>query len=202
MKTIKNFKEITFELLEKENHFIISEKNGNYEIKIWDDSVNIQNHSTNMRYFYELDTNHFVIGFMELVELAGDPTTVEEFIEGIRKLKYFKEYPHKSKFNPFYKELKGKIELKTKEDRLSKAQLKKLLKHVNSKVVIKYEFSDDYLTDASMNFMEGVELHRNEFLKRICEYGKYYIAKNEKNDIEVFDGNNSYIVKNKMLNII
>jgi len=33
MKTIKNFKEITFELLEKENHFIISEESGNYEIK-------------------------------------------------------------------------------------------------------------------------------------------------------------------------
>lgn len=202
MKTIKNFKEITFELLEKENHFIISEESGNYEIKIWDDSVNVQNHSTNMRYFYELDTDHFVIGFMELVELAENPATVEEFIEGIRKLKYFKEYTHKAKFNPFYKELKGKIELKTKEDRLSKAQLKKLLKHVNSKVVIKYEFSDDYLTDASMNFMEGVELHRNEFLERICEYGKYYIEKNEKNEIEVFDGNNSYIVKNEKLNII
>ena len=80
--------------------------------------------------------------------------------------------------------------------------MKKLLKHVNSKVFIKYEFSDDYLTDASMNFMEGVELHRNEFLKRICEYGKYYINKNEKNEIEVFDGNNSYIVKNEKLNII
>ena len=202
MKTIKNFKEITFELLEKENNFLISEENGNYEIKIWDDSVNIQNHSTNVRYFYELDTNHFVIGFMELVELAGDPTTVEEFIEGIKKLKYFREYTHKAKFNPFYKELKGKIELKTKEDRLSKAQLKKLLKHVNSKVVIKYEFSDDYLTDASMNFREGVEIHRNEFLERICEYGKYYIEKNKKNEIEVFDGNNSYIVKNEKLNII
>lgn len=199
---IKNIREITFELLEKENHFIISEESGNYEITIWDDSVNIQNHSNNKRYFYELDTDHFVIGFMELVELAENPETVEEFIEGIRKLKYFREYSHKAKFNPFYKELKGKIELKTKEDRLSKAQLKKLLKHVNSKVVIKYEFSDDYLTDASMNFMEGVEIHRNEFLKRICEYGKYFIKKDEKNEIEVFDGNNSYIVKNKMLNII
>lgn len=198
---INNIREITFESLRVERNYLISE-NKNYEIHIYNDSVQIQNHTDNVKYCYKLDTPEFSIHFTELLELAEDFETVEEFISKIREFKYFREYPCKEYFNPFYKELKGKIELKSKENRFNKAQLKKLLKHVDSKVITEYEYSDDYLTDAELNFKNNAEIERNKFLQRICEYGSYTITQNSEKELRVFDGNNLYIVKNKMLNII
>lgn len=198
---INNIREITFESLRKERNYLISE-NKNYEIHIYNDSVQIQNHTDNMRYSYKLDTPEFSMHFTELIELAEEFETVEEFINNIREFKYFKEYPCKAYFNPFYKELFGKIELKSKENRFNKTQLKKLLKHVDSKVITEYEYSDDYLTDAELNFRNNAEIERNKFLQRICEYGSYTITQNSEKELRVFDGNNLYIVKNKMLNII
>ena len=198
---INNIREITFESLRVERNYLISE-NKNYEIHIYNDSVQIQNHTDNVKYCYKLDTHEFSMHFTELLELAEDFETVEEFISKIREFKYFREYPCKAYFNPFYKEGSGKIELKRKNNKFTKTQLKKLLKHVDSKVITEYEYSDDYLTDAELNFRNNAEIERNKFLQKICEYGSYTITQNSEKELRVFDGNNLYIVKNDNLDII
>lgn len=198
---INNIREITFESLRRERNYLISE-NKNYEIHIYNDSVHIQNHTDNVKYCYKLDTPEFSIHFTELLELAEDFETVEEFISKIREFKYFREYPCKAYFNPFYKEGSGKIELKRKNNKFTKTQLKKLLKHVNSQVVIEYEYSDDYSLDNELNYRHGCEIERSKFLKRVCEHGNYYITSKFEKQLEVFDGNNLYIVKNDNLDII
>lgn len=76
----------------------------------------------------------------------------------------------KSTFNPFIKELKGKLEIKIKSDKLTKPQIKKILSHKDTEVIIASKYSDDYAYDNEMNFFRGVKISRLSALYDVFSY--------------------------------
>ena len=73
-------------------------------------------------------------------------------------------------FNPFIKELDGKLEIKIKSDKLTKPQIKKILSHKDTEVIIASKYSDDYAYDNEMNFFRGVKVSRLSALYDVFSY--------------------------------
>ena len=87
----------------------------------------------------------------------------------------FYSYPLRKNevFNPFIKEIEGKLEIKIKKNKLTKPQIKKILSHKDTEVIISSKYSDDYAYDYEMNFSQGVKVSRLSALYDVFSYFDY-----------------------------
>lgn len=87
----------------------------------------------------------------------------------------FYSYPLRKNevFNPFIKEIEGKLEIKIKKNKLTKPQIKKILSHKDTEVIISSKYSDDYAYDYEMNFFQGVKVSRLSALYDVSSYFDY-----------------------------
>lgn len=87
----------------------------------------------------------------------------------------FYSYPLRKNevFNPFIKEIEGKLEIKIKKNKLTKPQIKKILSHKDTEVIISSKYSDDYAYDYEMNFFQGVKVSRLSALYDVFSYFDY-----------------------------
>ena len=114
----------------------------------------------------------------------------------------FKSYTIEKKytFNPFIKELDGKLEIKVKSNKLTKTQIKKILSHKDTEVVISSKYSDDYAYDNEMNFFKGVKVSRLSALYDVFSYFDYaYREKDNSISLCVAGYSKIFDVKNKNL---
>lgn len=191
---IKNLKEAEM----ASNTYFLEEDNKQYQIQLFHGAVQIQDYTNNLETYFRFGDN---IPFFELLRTATKIKkwdTVEEFLNIVKGFEGFSQYESKPKFNPFYKELTGPLKIKAKDGVLTKAQLKKVLKHRDTEVIYKYYLTDDYRADASENFRKNEKKSRNGFLKEVCEYGNYFITLKD-GVIEAYNNWESYRITNKNL---
>lgn len=97
--------------------------------------------------------------------------TVSELLEYCKeKADFTKEIVLKNILNPFFKVGTGKLEIKVKNGRLTKTQVKKILKHEDTEITRHSVYTDDYLLDAQRNYQEGIKLDRLDFLEEVINF--------------------------------
>ena len=121
-------------------------------------------------YLYELRITDFenlvsysktnILNPVELLKTYIDSLKVKNVKSLIEVLSKFNSHTieKKSTFNPFIKEIDGKLEIKIKNDKITKPQIKKILSHKDTEVIISSKYSDDYAYDNEMNFFRGVKV--------------------------------------------
>ena len=103
-------------------------------------------------------------------------------------------------FNPFIKEIDGKLEIKVKSDKLTKPQIKKILSHKDTEVVISSKYSDDYAYDNEMNFFRGVKVSRLSALYDVFSYFDYACREKDNTVTLIVAGySKTFDIKNKNL---
>ena len=103
-------------------------------------------------------------------------------------------------FNPFIKEIDGKLEIKVKSDKLTKPQIKKILSHKDTEVVISSKYSDDYAYDNEMNFFRGVKVSRLSVLYDVFSYFDYACREKDNTVTLIVAGySKTFDIKNKNL---
>ena len=103
-------------------------------------------------------------------------------------------------FNPFIKEIDGKLEIKVKSDKLTKTQIKKILSHKDTEVVISSKYSDDYAYDNEMNFFRGVKVSRLSALYDVFSYFDYACREKDNTVTLIVAGySKTFDIKNKNL---
>ena len=121
----------------------------------------------NLKYYSKNTCNeNSVTVYKNILEDNFNITDVKSLIEVLSKDEEFKTYSfEKNKvFNPFIKKIDGKLKIKPKGFRLTKAQIKKILTHKDTEVTIMGKYSDDYAYDNAMKFFKGVKISRLEAL--------------------------------------
>lgn len=100
---------------------------------------------------------------------------VKSLIDVFSNTDDFYSYPLRKNevFNPFIKEIEGKLEIKIKKNKLTKPQIKKILSHKDTEVIISSKYSDDYAYDYEMNFFQGVKVSRLSALYDVFSYFDY-----------------------------
>ena len=114
----------------------------------------------------------------------------------------FYSYPLRKNevFNPFIKEIEGKLEIKIKKNKLTKPQIKKILSHKDTEVIISSKYSDDYAYDYEMNFFQGVKVSRLSALYDVFSYFDYACREKDNTVTLVVAGYSKTLdIKNKNL---
>lgn len=137
-------------------------------------------------------------------EVARKVNNCRELVEYLAFQSDFEFEEMKRKiFNPFFKELTGELKIKSKNGIFTKAQVKKILKHKDTKVIRECKYTDDYAYDAQVNYEEGVVVDKLSMLEEVDSY--FNSACTFKNgEFSVFTGGMSTITKiiNKNIKVV
>lgn len=91
-------------------------------------------------------------------------------------------------------------DLKVKSDKLTKTQIKKILSHKDTEVVISSKYSDDYAYDNEMNFFKGVKVSRLSALYDVFSYFDYACREKDNTVTLIVAGySKTFDIKNKNL---
>ena len=113
------------------------------------------------------------------------------------------EFDKSNVFNPFVKTLSGKLEIKSKTGRFTKAQVKKILCHEDTEVSIEGVYTDDYAWDNAVNFQRGKKMNRIDMLEEVFKYFHHATTfKNESRTFGVYTGGYSTLTEIKNKNIV
>ena len=162
----------------------------------------------NLKYYYRKNSKNenSLIAFnniLESLEIKEVKSLLKLLSENNEFTSY--EFQKNSEFNPFIKEkeIEGKLQIKIKKGRVTKAQIKKILSHKETNVVIKSKYSDDYAYDYAMDYFKGVKISRLDVLYDVFSYFDYAVK--EKDDsitLTVAGNSKTMIVTNKSLEFI
>lgn len=110
--------------------------------------------------------------FPSFREVARKVTNCSELVEylAFQSDFEFREMDKNEIFNPFFKELEGELKIKSKNGRFTKAQVKKILKHKDTKVVRECKYTDDYAYDAQVKYEEGVVIDKLSTMEEVDSY--------------------------------
>lgn len=160
----------------------------------------------NLKYYVKNTHNENpVTVYKNILEDNCNIKDVKSLIEIVSKDGEFKTYSfEKSKvFNPFIKEITGKLQIKPKGFRLTKAQIKKILIHKDTKVTIVCKYSDDYAFDNAMNFFQGVKISSLEALYDVFySFDFAYVEKDNSISLTVIGKSKDLKVENKNIEFI
>lgn len=95
----------------------------------------------------------------ELFELLAFNTELKFSIE---------EFNSKKEFNPFFNPLTGNLKIKSKNGIFTKSQVKKILQHKDTKVILKALTTDDYLYDSFIE--KKAKIDNLEVLEDVYSY--------------------------------
>ena len=113
-----------------------------------------------------------------------------------------KKFVKSDVFNPFIKTLSGKLEIKSKNGRFTKAQVKKILCHEDTEVTIERVYTDDYAWDNGVNFQRQ-KMSRIDMLEEVFKYFHHATTfKNESRTFGVYTGGYSTLTEIKNKNIV
>lgn len=147
-------------------------KEGNKELKIncKVEFIQIYDLTAGMVYSEEINNWDTVVIFNRLIE-NKNIQTAEELVEYLAFKSDFRirEIYKNEVFNPFFKELEGELKIKSKTGRFTKAQVEKILKHKDTKVIRKNVYTDDYAHDAENNYSKDIEVSRLDMLQEVKE---------------------------------
>lgn len=170
------------------------------EIKVYDFKTNLvyyKHISLDIPAHYEfrhIIKNHDIKNVYDLIEvLAFD----------IKENFKCKKFVKSDVFNPFIKTLSGKLEIKSKTGRFTKAQVKKILCHEDTEVSIEGVYTDDYAWDNAVNFQRGKKMNRIDMLEEVFKYFHHATTfKNESRTFGVYTGGYSTLTEIKNKNIV
>lgn len=140
----------------------------------------------NLKYYTKDTCNqNSVTVYKNILEDNSNITDVKTLIEVLSKDEEFKtcSFEKNKVFNPFIKKIDGKLKIKPKGFRLTKAQIKKILTHKDTEVTIVGKYSDDYFYDNQMNYFQGVKISRLEALYDVFNSFDFAYIDEEDNSI-------------------
>lgn len=121
--------------------------------------------------------------FYKDIILGNELENITELLEYLDIVADYKDEINKAKImNPFFKPLSGKLEIKSKNGKLTKTQIKKVLQHKDTKVIRQDVYTDDYFHDAQMNYQSGIVLDNLDFLDEIINY--FYACHTELKELQ------------------
>lgn len=179
---------------------------GKIEICCYESSLKITDFENLTHYCKSIKFESSLTLFKNIIK-GNNINDVKSLINYLANNEEFTSYTfEKSRvFNPFIKNIKGKLEIKLlkKGNRLTKTQIKKILTHEDSEVVIRSAYTDDYAYDYAMNYFENVKISRLEALDSVFSYFNY-ASKEKDNSITLVVAGHSktLIIKNKNLSFI
>ena len=121
---------------------------GEAKISCMHKQIFVEDLKTGMRYWKDTDDSTTWAEFRHIVRINKINTLAElyEFLAFTAKYN-FEEFSPKKEFNPFFKVLKGELKIKAKNGHFNKTQVKKILQHQDTRVILKASATDDYLYD-------------------------------------------------------
>lgn len=138
----------------------IKDSTGEARISCMFQQIIVEDLKTGMGYWKNVDEHTTYPEFRKIVR-DNNITTLAELYEHMafkeRNIS-FEEFNPKKEFNPFFNELTGELKIKTKNGIFTKTQVKKILQHKDTKIIIKNSSSDDYLYDLEHSKKEADRL--------------------------------------------
>lgn len=188
--------------IKKMGEYYIQEKDKQLKIECKVQSIRIYDITARMIYLKEVKDRDSIQTFKEISKKVNN---CKELIEHIAfKSNFnFREMNKNEIFNPFFKELEGELQIKSKTGRFTKTQVEKILKHKDTKVIREQKCTDDYAYDAKVNFEKGTVVDKLSMLEEVyrsfnsaCEF--------ENGEFSIFTVGNSTITKiiNKNIKLV
>lgn len=147
-------------------------KEGNKELKIEckRELLRVYDLSSKVVYTKTFDEDNTALVLQEVLKEAGE--TAVELVEYLAFKTNFKirEIYKNEVFNPFFKELEGELKIKSKTGHFTKAQVEKILKHKDTKIIRNNVYTDDYAYDAENNYKTGIEVSRLDMLDEVRQF--------------------------------
>lgn len=164
---------------------LFKDKTGEIDILCYTGCLKVIDYSNLKYYIKDTCNENSVTVYKNILEDNSNITDVKSLIEILSKNEEFKTYSfEKSRvFNPFIKKIEGKLKIKPKGFRLTKAQIKKILTHKDTEVTIIGKYSDDYFYDNQMNYFQGVKISRLEALYDVFNSFDFAYIDEEDNSI-------------------
>lgn len=161
----------------------------------------------NLTYYYRKVNNEPSLTLFKNILEENPIKNISDLIKVLSTNEEYTQYSfEKNKvFNPFIKEIQGKLEVKLskKSGRLTKPQVKKILTHKDTEVIIDSKYSDDYAYDYAMDYFKNVKTSRLSALYDVFSY--FNCAFKEKDNtvsLIVAGHSTTMILKNKNLSFI
>lgn len=196
------------ENLEKVKHGVTyyKDKTGTLEIACFEGSLKITDYENLISYYRTLKDETSLTIFKNILE-ENSIKNVSDLIKFLSTNEKYTQYTfEKNKvFNPFIKDIKGKLEIKIskKNGSLTKPQVKKILNHRDTEVIISSIFTDDYAYDYAMNYFENIRTSRLSALYDVFSYfNSAFIEKDNTVTLIVAGHSKTMTLKNKNLEFI
>ncbi len=179
---------------------------GKIEIGCYELGLKITDYE-NLTYYYRKVNNETSLTLFKNILEENPIKNISDLIKVLSTNEEYTQYSfEKNKvFNPFIKEIQGKLEVKLskKSGRLTKPQVKKILTHKDTEVIIDSKYSDDYAYDYAMDYFKNVKTSRLSALYDVFSY--FNCAFKEKDNtvsLIVAGHSTTMILKNKNLRFI
>lgn len=179
---------------------------GKIEIGCYELGLKITDYE-NLVYYYKKANNETSLTLFKNILEENPIKSINELMKFLSTNEEYTKYTfEKNKvFNPFIKEIQGKLEIKIskKNGRLTKTQVKKILTHKDTEVIIDSKYSDDYAYDYAMNYFKNVKTSRLSALYDVFSYfNSAFIEKDNTVTLIVVGHSKTMILKNKNLKFI
>lgn len=179
---------------------------GKIEIGCYELGLKITDYE-NLTYYYRKVNNETSLTLFKNILEENPIKNISDLIKVLSTNEEYTQYSfEKNKvFNPFIKEIQGKLEVKLskKSGRLTKPQVKKILTHKDTEVIIDSKYPDDYAYDYAMDYFKNVKTSRLSALYDVFSY--FNCAFKEKDNtvsLIVAGHSKTMILKNKNLRFI
>ncbi|MSS61458.1 hypothetical protein [Fusobacterium sp. FSA-380-WT-2B] len=179
---------------------------GKIEIGCYELGLKITDYE-NLTYYYRKVNNETSLTLFKNILEENPIKNISDLIKVLSTNEEYTQYSfEKNKvFNPFIKEIQGKLEVKLskKSGRLTKPQVKKILTHKDTEVIIDSKYSDDYAYDYAMDYFKNVKTSRLSALYDVFSY--FNCAFKEKDNtvsLIVAGHSTTMVLKNKNLRFI
>lgn len=197
IKSLKEIRQGTF--------FYQKEEGKEYEISCYDGSIKIRDFQ-NLVSYYKTKMDNSVTLLKNILK-KYNTTDIEELIKVLPQEEFeFYSLKKNKVFNPFFKRIKGELEIKLKTGtgrRLTKTQVKKIISHIDTNGEIKSSYSDDYAYDYAMNYFEGVKMTNMEIMRDVIEYfDSAFVEKDKKITLLVAGYSKTITMENPNLKFI
>lgn len=169
--------------------------------------IKVYDFETGIEYFKQLDKEtpaHYEFRFYVKENNINNVYELIDFLASIKSGFTFEEFDKKKEFNPFIKLLDGELKIKSKDGHFNKAQVKKILCHKDTEVIIKQSLSDDYLYDSTNNYFKGVKVENIDALEDVTKYFKASCSKYDGKSFDIFVAGYStiYTIKNNHITLL
>lgn len=146
---------------------------GKIEIGCYELGLKITDYDNSVYYYRKVNNETSLTLFKNILE-ENPIKNVSDLIKVLSTNEEYIQYTfEKNKvFNPFIEEIEGKLEVKLskKNGRLTKPQVKKILTHKDTEVIIDSRYSDDYAYDYAMNYFKDVKVSRLSAMYDVFSY--------------------------------